>query len=142
MTEAGRPDLAYKMLENEDCPGWLYQVKQGATTIWETWEGYTDNVNSGSMNHYSPGAVCGWLFDTACGIRPAGEHHFILAPQPGGSLTYAQAEYKSLYGTVSAAWEKQGGAVVYRFTVPANCTAEIKLPGGKSVSVSAGSYQF
>ena len=79
----GRADLAYRMLENEKQPGWLYEVKQGATTIWENWEG------SASHNHYSPGAVCQWLFDTVAGIVPDGENHFVIRPVPGGDMTWA-----------------------------------------------------
>jgi len=80
LTKAGQVDLAYKMLENEQCPGWLYEMNQGATTIWEDWEGKL------SQNHYSPGAVCQWLFDTAAGIRVDGENRFVIRPIPGGTL--------------------------------------------------------
>ena len=70
LTGMGRADLAYGVLENEECPGWLWQVNHGATTNWEAWEGYTGDSGAGSYNHYSPGAVCQWLFATCAGIRP------------------------------------------------------------------------
>lgn len=136
LTEAGCADLAYKMLENEQAPGWLYEVNQGATTIWEDWEGHASN------NHYSPGTVCGWLLDTVCGIRPDGENHFIIAPVPGGSLTSASGTYHSLYGTVSCSWEKSADGISVTIEIPANCTAEIHLPNGTQETVSAGKYSY
>ncbi|MCQ2440241.1 MAG: family 78 glycoside hydrolase catalytic domain, partial [Oscillospiraceae bacterium] len=91
LTEAGASETAYKLLLNPEKPGWLYEVLQGATTVWETWEGYTGKGDCGSLNHYSPGAVCQWLFDTCAGIRVAGENRFVIAPIPGGTLTHAEA---------------------------------------------------
>ena len=95
LTEAGERETAYKMLLNTEKPGWLAEIADGATTVWENWEGEL------SQNHYSPGAVCQWLFDTVCGIRADGENHFLIAPVPGGTLTHAEASYKSLYGEES-----------------------------------------
>ncbi len=134
LTNAGRADLAYKMLENKESPGWLYEVEQGATTIWENWEG---NL---SQNHYSPGAVCQWLFDTCAGIRVKGENQFVIAPVPGGSLTWAEASYLTPYGKVESRWERTDGKTTYRITVPANCHAEIQLPGEQSQTVATGTY--
>ncbi len=135
LTEAGKAKTAYKMLENTEKPGWLAEVKEGATTVWENWEG---NL---SQNHYSPGAVCQWLFDTVCGIRQDGECHFVIAPVPGGSLTYAEAEYRSIYGQVTSRWEKKEDGIHYQITVPENTTAEIRI-GEKTVNVESGSYEF
>ncbi|MBQ7916863.1 MAG: family 78 glycoside hydrolase catalytic domain, partial [Firmicutes bacterium] len=72
LTEAGETETAYKMLENTEKPGWLYEILDGATTIWENWEG------TASRNHYSTGAVCQCLFDTIAGICPDGENCFII----------------------------------------------------------------
>ena len=136
LTEAGEAETAYKMLLNTKRPGWLYEVEQGATTIWESWEG---NV---SRNHYSPGVVCQWLFDTVAGIRVDGENHFILVPVPGGNLTYAEASYQSIYGKVKSRWENSDSGVKYTFEIPANCTAEIRLPDGKTETVTAGRFEY
>ena len=135
LTEAGESETAYRMLENTEKPGWLGEVLDGATTIWENWEGDL------SRNHYSPGAVVGWLFDTVCGIRPGGGRHFSIAPVPGGTLTHAEASFLSPYGMIQSAWEKKDGSVIYRVSVPANCTADIKI-GGKVKTVAAGEYEF
>lgn len=136
LTEAGYADTAYKMLLNPERPGWLYEVAQGATTVWENWEG------SASRNHYSPGAVCQWLFDTVAGIRVAAENRFVLAPVPGDGLTFAQAEYASPYGKVTSRWEKTETGTKFSFCVPCNTTAEIRLPDGSVKQVQAGEYAY
>ena len=135
------PEAAYRLLENEEMPGWLFMPKAGATTIWESWEGTTAQDGIASLNHYSKGAVCEWLFRTMCGIRADGENHFIIAPQPGGHFTFAKAEYDSVYGTVKSGWERDGGATVYTVTIPANCTATV-VTGGKKRHLGAGTYRI
>lgn len=142
LTEAGQTALAYKMLECEEAPSWLCEVNRGATTIWETWEGFTGDAGSGSLNHYSPGAVCQWLFETVLGIRPDSENHFIIAPRPGGSLSHAEGSYNSLYGKVSVSWKKKDGGVEYQIEIPANCTADLRIDGIPAQLLSAGSYTF
>lgn len=136
LTEAGEVETAYKMLLNPECPGWLYEVHQGATTVWENWEGTV------SRNHYSPGAVCQWLFDTVAGIRVNGRNQFLLTPMPGGGLASAQAEYVSLYGKVTSRWERTDHGTRFIFTVPANTTAEIHLPNDTTYQVGTGRYEY
>lgn len=126
LTKMGRTDIAYKMLENEEMPGWLAEVNAGATTVWENWEGDC------SRNHYSPGAVCEWLFQTVGGIRVDGENHFHIEPIPGGSLTFAKVSYKSIYGEVEVKWNKEGELSV---VLPANTSADV-VWDGKSVFLS------
>ncbi len=136
-------EYAYKLLENEDCPGWLFMPKNGATTIWEAWEGNsTPDAGIASLNHYSKGAVCQWLTEKMCGITMAGENRFAIEPRPGGSLTYAKAGYESIYGKVESLWEKKDGKTVYTVTVPVNCTAKIKLPGGTAAELTPGTYSY
>ena len=132
-------DAAYRLLENEEMPGWLFMPKSGATTIWESWEGdRAKGSGVASLDHYSKGAVCRWLFDTMCGIRISGENRFIIAPRPGGRFTHAKASYNSLYGRVESGWEKTETGWAFTVTVPANCTAEVRLPDGQVISQSAG----
>ncbi len=143
LTEAGEAETAYRMLENEDKPGWLYEVKHGATTVWETWEGCTSGENnSGSLNHYSPGAVCEWLFNTVGGIHVDGERHFVIAPVPGDMLRWAEASYLSPYGNISCRWERNDRGIRYRVSVPDNCSAELHIPGFDSKTLAAGSYEW
>lgn len=133
---------AYKLLENEQCPGWLFMPKNGATTIWESWEGnMTSDKGIASLNHYSKGALCEWLIGSMCGIKVAGENKFTIKPTPGGTLTYAKASYQSVYGQVESGWEKKDGKTVYSVKIPCNCTVEIILPIGTQ-TVGAGIYQF
>ena len=136
LTEAGEAETAYRMLENTEKPGWLAEVSDGATTVWENWEGDL------SRNHYSPGAVCQWLFDTSAGIRAGGENHFVIAPVPGGTFICAQARYRSPYGEVESRWERNASGVRFTITIPANCTAEIRLPDGRTERVLAGRYDY
>lgn len=136
LTEAGETQIAYQVLENTKKPGWLGEVVDGATTIWENWEGDL------SQNHYSPGAVCEWLFDTVCGIRIEGERCFRVSPMPGGKLSYARASYQSLYGEIKSSWEKTEKGIKYEISIPANCSAKICLPDGKIEKVGTGVYQY
>ncbi len=135
-------EAAYRLLENEEMPGWLFMPKNGATTIWESWEGTQAQGGIASLNHYSKGAVCEWLFKTMCGIRVDGENHFTIAPRPGGHFTHAKACYTSVYGRVESGWERKDGKTVYTISVPANCAAEILLPGGTTQFVTAGIYEL
>lgn len=134
-------EYAYRLLENEECPGWLFMPKNGATTVWEAWEG-NSTVSKGiaSLNHYSKGAMVSWLFDTVCGIRVAGEDRFVIAPRPGGSLSFARASYDSVYGRVESAWSRESGVTTYTVTVPPNCTAKLLLPGRAPETLQAGTY--
>jgi alpha-L-rhamnosidase len=120
------------MLENEQPPGWLAEVKAGATTVWENWDG------EASRNHYSPGAVCEWLYSTVCGIQVEGENCFTIRPLPGGSLTRAEASYQSLYGVVTSRWKKTDGGFVFEVVIPPNTRAEVELPSGERFSAIPG----
>ena len=137
-------EAAYKLLENEEIPGWLSMPKAGATTIWESWEGpNAGGAGEGSLNHYSKGAVCQWLFESMCGIQVAGENTFVIAPLPGGQFTYAKAEYNSVYGKVACGWKKQeDGTYNYEILIPVNTTAKIVLPDGREKLCGAGTYKF
>ena len=133
---------AYRLLENEQMPGWLFMPKMGADTVWESWEGPKAQGGVASLDHYSKGAVCEWLFSEMCGVSVAGENKFLIAPKPGGTLTSAQMQYQSIYGSVSCGWTKTEQGFAYRITVPANCTADIVLPDGRHETVTAGEYVY
>jgi len=136
LSDTGHADVAYRMLENPDSPSWLAEVAAGATTVWEHWEG------TESQNHYSPGAVCQWLFDTVAGIRVTGENRFEIAPVPGGTLTHAAARYLSPYGEVAARWERGADGLQLTVVVPPNTVADVVLPGGGRSVVTAGEHHF
>ena len=135
-------EYAYRLLENEEMPGWLFMPKAGATTIWESWEGPKSQGGIGSLNHYSKGAVLEWVFSKMCGISVSGENKFKIAPLPGGKFTFAKTSYTSVYGKVSCGWQKTEKGWEYAVTIPANCTAEVILPDGRKKTVGAGQYTF
>ena len=142
LSENGHLDLAYKVLQQETNPSWLYAVNKGATTIWEDWEGIDEKgVPHASLNHYSKGAVVSWLYEVSAGIQLhpdyPGYERFLLQPQPGGGLTHLNAAYQSIRGEIRSAWRIDGKSTEYSFTIPANTTARVILPvtQGQSVSI-------
>ena len=134
-------EAAYKLLENEEMPGWLFMPKAGATTIWESWEGTEAQGGIASLNHYSKGAACEWLFATMCGICIDGENHFTIGPRPGGHFEFAEAEYRSIYGTVKSSWKRTGGTLKYSIVIPANCSATV-VTEGQTRELGPGEYEF
>ncbi|HEU19480.1 MAG TPA: alpha-L-rhamnosidase, partial [Deltaproteobacteria bacterium] len=137
LTDIGRCDVAWRLLLNEDYPSWLYPVLHGATTIWERWNGWTQeegffNPQMNSFNHYSLGSVGEWLYRYAAGIeldpQINGFKQFLLRPYPGGGLTYAGAEYDSIYGRIKSRWQRQGTTLAYDITIPANTSARVYIP--------------
>lgn len=137
---AYNPEAAYRLLENEEMPGWLFMTKNGATTVWESWEGTQAQGGIASLNHYSKGAVCEWLFKGMCGIRVDGENHFTIAPLPGGHFTHARAVYTSVYGRVESAWQRDAQGVCYTVVIPSNCTALLRLPDGTEEALLPGRH--
>lgn len=137
LSEMGHLDTAYALLKQTTWPSWLYSVTQGATTIWERWDGWThDNgyqdPSMNSFNHYAYGAVGAWMYAVIGGVdldpdRP-GYKHIIMHPQPGGGLTYATAELHSMYGMIRSAWTQEKDVFDWRITVPANTTAKVYVP--------------
>ncbi len=140
LADNGHTDTAYKLLLQTDCPSWLYAVKKGATTIWETWDGIrADGTVHDSLNHYSYGAVTGWLFRGVCGIRlSAGK--LTLKPQPSPDLGWARARWLSPVGTIESGWTYEENKLSMTFTVP--IPAEIELPNGETHQVPKGEYRY
>ena len=150
LSQNGALDEAYDLLLKEDFPSWLYQVKAGATTVWEHWDGlkpdgtmWSPDMNS--FNHYAYGAIGEWLYRVVAGIeideQNPGYKHAILAPRPGGSLTWASGSYESVYGTVSTAWEQHQDTVTLTVRVPFNATASIILEEGAQAPESDLSFR-
>lgn len=144
----GYEDLAFMLLNRKEYPSWLYPVTQGATTIWERWDGQKpdgsfQDVGMNSFNHYAYGAIGEWLYRYVAGMdidpNAPGYKHILLAPHPGGGLTNASVEFASLYGPVKSAWKLDGNDFVYEVTVPANTTATVTLPGAKQEQLTMNS---
>ena len=134
-------EYAYKLLENEQMPGWLFMPKMHANTIWESWEGTEAQGGIASLDHYSKGAVLEWVFSEMCGIKVSGENEFTIAPKAGGKFTFAKCEYQSVYGKVSCGWQRQNGKATYKIVIPANTTAKVVLPSGEK-TLTAGEYEY
>jgi len=141
LSAQGYDDLAFMLLNRKQYPSWLYPVTQGATTIWERWDGQKpdgsfQDVGMNSFNHYAYGAIGEWLYRYVAGIdidqANPGYKHILLAPHPGGGLTNATAEFTSLYGKIKSSWKIEGKEFVYEVNVPVNTTATVSLPGATS----------
>ena len=144
LAKYGYTDTAYKMLENTVAPGWLAMVEQGATSVWENYIAFEENGSPRmqSMNHYSPGAVCSFLFETVCGLKIAGENHFAICPVPGGTLTWAAVNCDTPYGFVRSAWQHGDGNTTFTVELPANTTADITLPDGSRYAAGPGTHTY
>lgn len=146
LSENGYSELAYRLLQNDRYPSWLYAIDQGATTIWERLNGYTlengfgGNNSMNSFNHYSFGAVGQWMLAYSLGIQrdSPGFKTFILQPEPDptGEMTWAEGYYDSVYGRIASRWEIQDGKLIYEATVPANTTATLFLPATSEEQVT------
>ena len=133
----GHSDVAYRLLLQEETPSLLYQVKKGATTTWELWNGYLEEADGrytldGSFNHYTYGTPAGWLYTHVLGIQSdaaaPGYKHIILKPQTSEALSFAKGSYQSPYGLICSSWEQTEKGYQYSFTIPANTTATLSLP--------------
>ena len=142
------------MLQCTDCPSWLYEVRQGATTIWERWDGLDENGvcpigNDGtdsmiSYNHYASGAVGDFLYRRVAGLEPIepGYKRFAVRPIPGGNLTGASASVRTPYGVAASAWRIENGAFTLTVTVPVGTTCLVTLPDGTTETVGSGTHAF
>ena len=138
LTENGMTALAFDLLLNEEYPGWLYEVKLGATTVWERWnsllsDGTISGISMNSMNHYTYGSVLEWIFRHVVGINEIdtepGSRHMELCPQLCPQLGSAHGSYDSPAGEYTCGWELADDRhVTIRLSVPFGCTADVKLP--------------
>lgn len=140
LTEYGYRDTACRLLLQDTMPGWLYAVKKGATTIWENWDSINEKGEvKASLNHYSYGAVCGWLFSDICGIRVE-NGTVTVRPTPCPPLKNAHAVYQSPVGEIVSGWNYEEEKAVCTVTIPANGKAVILWPDGSKREAGAGTY--
>lgn len=139
LSDLGRNDVAYDLLHQRQWPSWLYAVTQGATTIWERWDGWThdrgfQDVGMNSFNHYAYGAIAHWLYRCVAGIdldpHVAAYERFHLRPILGGGLTEASAQTDSPYGLIRSVWKVDGDALHWEVEVPSGTTANLHCPVG------------
>jgi alpha-L-rhamnosidase len=148
LSELGYSDVAHQLLLKESFPSWGYSIRHGATTIWERWDGWTEDSGfqtpmMNSFNHYSLGSVGQWLYEYVAGIRALepGYARVLIAPEPS-ELEWARAVYRSVRGPIVSAWHRDGDAVELEVSIPANVTATVVVPGGDAVDVGPGSHRF
>lgn len=135
LSRFGRSDLAWRLLTNTTYPSWLYSVTQGATTIWERWDGWRhdkgfQDPGMNSFNHYAFGACGKWMFSDAAGIA-AEEPSFRrirIRPTAGSDLTYVQGRYDSIRGPIVSRWRRQADRLEIAVTIPANTRALVYVP--------------
>ena len=148
LSEAGYAEVAYRLLNTTTYPSWGYPVKHGATTIWERWDGWTEekgfqDAEMNSFNHYALGSVGEWLYGFVAGIeldpeRP-GYKHSIIHPHPGGGLTFARAEYRSIHGTIVSHWKHEDLLFTLDITIPGNTSATVFIPTTDGTSLRESS---
>ena len=145
LSEMGHSETAYALLKQTTWPSWLYPVTQGATTIWERWDGWThdkgfQDVGMNSFNHYAYGAVGAWMYAVVGGIdldpQQPGYKHIIMRPQPGGGLTSAKTSLRSLYGWIRSEWTLENNNFDWRIKIPTNTTARIYVPAADVASIT------
>ncbi|MEZ5276961.1 MAG: family 78 glycoside hydrolase catalytic domain [Opitutaceae bacterium] len=138
LSEAGRVDLAYGLMNRPDCPSLRFMVRSGATTVWERWDAWKPDVgfqNPGmnSFNHVALGSMAVFLYRWMGGIqvdeRHPGFSRFRLAPRPGGDLEWVEVTYDSVRGRILSRWERDGERIRFLFEVPSNTEAVVDLPG-------------
>ncbi len=147
LAETGYLDVAYELLLQDSCPSWLYMVENGATTVWETWEGLDVEVVSPSLNHYSKGAVISFLHRYVAGIQILDDHpgysRFRVRPLIGGRLTWADAVHDSPYGRIESSWRIiDDRTLTLTVTVPPGSTAVVVLPDGSQLEQRAGTASY
>lgn len=155
LADNGLADTAFKMLMNEKCPSWLYEVKAGGTTIWERWDAIREDgtINAGegdgtggmiSFNHYASGAVGDFLYKYVAGIRPVsgGYKTFKIQPVPGGGITSAEGQTDTPYGKISSSWKIENDTFCLSISVPVSTHCTVVLPDGTEKIEGSGEHSF
>jgi alpha-L-rhamnosidase len=147
LSDSGHLDVAYHLLNREAYPSWLYPVTQGATTIWERWDGQKpdgtfQDAAMNSFNHYAYGAIGEWMYRVVAGIeidpQEPGYEHVLIQPRPGGGLTWVEARLETMYGRVASSWKLAEGLFQLTVAVPPNARATVRLPGATLADVTEG----
>ncbi|MCB9898593.1 MAG: family 78 glycoside hydrolase catalytic domain [Planctomycetes bacterium] len=147
LSKIGRDDVAWTLLEQRSYPSWGFTIANGATSIWERWDGWTpergfQDPGMNSFAHYAFGAVTQWMFERAGGIRPlaAGFSEVEVAPVPGGDVTWVDCAYDSIRGTIASRWRllDDGARLELEVDVPPNVRARIRVPTRAPTSITEG----
>ncbi len=150
LVATGHVDAAYRMLLQPENPGWVYPITMGATTVWERWDSMLPDgsINPGEMtsfNHYALGGVADFVHRVVAGIAPArpGYASVLVAPRPGGGITWAKGRLSTVHGVVATSWSVDGdGALTLDIEVPDGVGAVVSLPGADDAEVGPGRHRF
>jgi len=151
LSENGANDVAYTLFLNDDFPSWLYEVKMGATTVWERWnsilpDGSISGTGMNSLNHYAYGSIADWMYRSMVGMNPVeeapGYKRAAIRPMPDPRIRFAKASMDTASGRWELGWHYDGEALRYEITVPFDCTAALTLPDGRAEELTAGRYTF
>ena len=150
LTVTGHLDDAYRLLLQREVPSWLYAVTMGATTIWERWDSMLPDgsINPGQMtsfNHYALGAVADWMHRVIGGIAPLepGYSRVLIAPQPGGGITWAKASLRTRHGLVATSWSLEDAEKMrLEVNVPEGVTAVVRVPGEPERELTGGQHNL
>lgn len=150
LTKSGYPQIAYRMLQEKNCPSWMYPITMGATTVWERWDSILPDgsINPGEMtsfNHYALGSIINWLHSTVAGVSPlsAGWKQIKVAPIPGGTIDSAEAMYDTPYGRLECRWSIESEADLFNMEllIPPNTRALVILPNIEKLTKNAASHK-
>ncbi len=145
LADHGHLDVAFDLLLQTQPPSWLHMIEAGATTIWENWEGLIQN-GSGSLNHYSKGAVVSFLHQYVAGLRPIGGvpayRRFEVKPVLGGGLRHAHARLDTPHGTVSSSWKLEGETFALEVLAAPGTEVDVTLPDGSKATRGPGRHRF
>lgn len=141
LTNFGRGDLAYKLASNKTYPSWGFMVENGATTIWELWNGNTADPSMNSQNHVMLlGDLLIWYYENMAGIKSnpetPGFKQIIMKPDFNAGLTFVNASYESVHGLIKSNWKKTKNGLEWNISIPANTTALVYLPTADSKKIS------
>ncbi len=151
LADNGQAELAYSLVLQTEYPSWLYSVRQGATTIWEHWDGIKPDgsfwsTDMNSYNHYAYGAVVDWLYTKAAGIHydetAPGYKKIRFRPVPDKRFGNVEASVDTVYGMVESTWRYEGEQIRFTVTVPPNTTAVFETPDGKQTELGSGTHQI
>ncbi|MGA2916824.1 MAG: family 78 glycoside hydrolase catalytic domain [Sedimentisphaerales bacterium] len=135
LAKIGRNDVAFRLFQNDTFPSWGFSIKNGATSIWERWDGWTPDkgfqiARMNSFSHYAFGAVGQWMFENIGGIKSDGPgfKKIIINSQPGGNLSWAKTSYNSIHGLIVSNWKIEQDIFKLNVSIPANTTATVYIP--------------
>ncbi len=148
LSKYGLHDISYKIFQQTEYPSWGYSVQNGSTSIWERWNSYTKddaenadiNAKMNSFSHYAFGSVAEWMFQHAIGIdtEDSGYRNIIIKPAISKEMNFIKGSYKSINGTIAAAWNWKGNKIIMNIEIPANTRAKVYIPTANTSRIKEG----